>query len=117
MKFKLDENIPLSLGIVIKQLGYYVCDVYQQNLSGKSDDQIFQTCKKEGFILITQDSDFENTLNYPPKTHPGIVVFKLKNQGTSSMIQAFNYLTKKVNLERLNNSITIVKSKMIKIRD
>ena len=116
MKFKLDENIPLQLKQIIKTAGYVACDVYQQDLSGKTDVLVLEKCRKEGYILITNDSDFENIYAYPSEKHVGIIVFKLKSQGAKSVIAAFKLLLEKVNVSEIKNVITLVGNDSIKIR-
>ena len=80
MKFKLDENVPLHLKLLIQKYGYEVCDVYQQKLSGESDTTILTHCKQEKYVLITPDKDFENSYAYPPDIHCGIIVLRLTSQ-------------------------------------
>ena len=116
MKFKLDENVPLHLRRVIEEAGHQACDVYEQSLSGKPDAIIFERCRYEQYILITQDSDFENSYLYPPNTHPGIIVLRLKNQGINIVLKTFKIFLEKVNLHKIKNAITIITSDKIKIR-
>lgn len=116
MKFKIDENIPLQLRRVIIAAGHIVSDVYHQNLAGKNDTLVFETCKKEGYVLVTLDSDFDNISCYPPNTHPGIIVFKLKSQGARAVIEAFQRLIEKVGTDRIEGSITLVGQEIIKLR-
>ena len=116
MKFKLDENIPLRLKKIIKEAGHSACDVYEQNLVGKADPVVLKRCREENYVLITNDTDFENIQAYPPGTHAGVILFKLKSQGIPSVTRAITQLLAKVDLERTRGALTIVGPDLIKIR-
>ena len=67
MQFKLDENIPTSLKSVIQGVGHQASTVYEQGLSGASDQALADACKGDAMILITLDVDFANIVGYPPR--------------------------------------------------
>ncbi len=116
MKFKLDENVPLRLKAIISHAGHLVSDVYEQNLQGKDDSVLFKTCRKEGYVIITNDTDFENIQVYPPKTHSGIILFKLRSQGAKAVTRAWDIFITKVELNRVPKSTIIIGPDVIKIR-
>ena len=116
MKFFLDENITLQLKGIILEQGYEVTDVYQQKLSGADDKSIIWWCKKEKYVLITNDTDFENIYAYPPNTHPGIIIFRLKSQGAAMVTKAFQSFLEKVDLTRITGTITIIGPEWITVR-
>jgi predicted nuclease of predicted toxin-antitoxin system len=58
MKFKLDENLPAGAARVLADAGHDVSTALQEQLVGKPDSQIAETCKQEQRALITLDNDF-----------------------------------------------------------
>ncbi|MAF99213.1 MAG: hypothetical protein CMH61_01235 [Nanoarchaeota archaeon] len=116
MHFKLDENIPIPLTRLIKRKDHTVSSVFSENISGINDKELLKICKKSNFILITLDKDFVNVQAYPPSNYPGIIVLKLKSQGTLSVIDAFENFMNEVPLERAKNSLIIIEEKNIRIR-
>lgn len=116
MKFKLDENVPLRLKSLISQGGHIVSDVYEEQLQGKDDSVLFETCRREELILITNDTDFENVQAYPLGTHSGIIVLRLKSQGAKTVIKAWNNFTAKVDLNKITKAIIIIGPDLIKMR-
>ena len=76
MKFLLDENVPVQLKSLIEKAGHQASDVHQWGLNGKDDKSVIETCQKENYVLITNDTDFENIYAYPPGTHCGIIVLR-----------------------------------------
>jgi predicted nuclease of predicted toxin-antitoxin system len=58
MKIKLDENIDVRLAPIIAASGHDVDTVKGQELSGKPDETIYETCRAEGRVVVTLDLDF-----------------------------------------------------------
>jgi predicted nuclease of predicted toxin-antitoxin system len=60
--------------------GHDVETVIDEGLGGEDDPPVLQAATDEGRILLTFDLDFADIRQYPPGTHAGIVVFRLKDQ-------------------------------------
>jgi predicted nuclease of predicted toxin-antitoxin system len=83
VRLKLDENIGRRGLELVQSAGHDVMTVYEQGLSGASDERIFQVCADEQRALITLDHDFGQVLRFPPKTSHGIVILELPGKGTT----------------------------------
>ncbi len=116
MHFKLDENIPLQLGNILKTYNHSVSSVFSEKISGVKDKELLDICNKNNFVLITLDKDFTSVQAYPFQCHKGIVILRLKSQGAISVISAFENFIKTISLERTKNSFIIVEEKNIRIR-
>ncbi len=116
VKFKLDENVPLQLKSIILNAGYKASSVYEQKLSGKKDKIVLEVCTQEKYVLITNDTDFENNIAYPPQKHAGIIVFKLRKQGPHAVSEAFLRLLRTGEIENCTHTTTIIEQHHIKIR-
>jgi predicted nuclease of predicted toxin-antitoxin system len=77
---KLDENVPDSVGTILRQAGHNVALARDQQLAGVDDDRLLSVASSEGRALITLDRDFTNTLRHHPTAHAGIVVIRLHAQ-------------------------------------
>lgn len=77
---KLDENVPDSLGAILRQGGHDVAFARDQYLAGTNDDRILAVAASEGRVLISLDRDFANVLQHPPERTAGIVVLRLHDQ-------------------------------------
>ena len=116
MHFKLDENIPVKLKPFLKSLGHEASTVFDENLSGIKDMELIEICRKEKFVFIALDSDFSNIVSYPTNTHYGIIVFKIRSQGSDSVTGLFKNLINAMDIKHAQNSITIVEKDRVKIR-
>ena len=79
MKAKLDENMPQDLTDFLLALGIDVHTTAQENLNGADDGRILNAAKDEGRTLFTFDTDFADITRYPPSSHSGVVVFRLRD--------------------------------------
>jgi predicted nuclease of predicted toxin-antitoxin system len=79
-KFLIDEDMPRSAAVVLRDAGHTAEDVRDVGLRGHGDQEIFDYAQARGAILITGDKGFSNTLRFPPGTHAGIIVVRLPNE-------------------------------------
>ena len=79
-KFLIDEDMPRSVAVVLRQAGHAAEDVRDVGLRGRGDQEIFDYAQAQGAILITADKGFSNILRFPPGTHAGIVVVRVPNE-------------------------------------
>lgn len=86
LKFKLDENLPNEVAVVLLQAGHDVMTVFDQDLVGEHDDDIAKVCQREERVVVTMDLDFSNIHRYPPQLYPGIIVLRLASQELMHMM-------------------------------
>ena len=80
MKFKLDENMPGDLAVLLRTQGHDAMGVVEQGLAGEDDPPVLERAASEDRILMTFDLDFADDRHYRPGTHAGIIVFRLRDQ-------------------------------------
>lgn len=81
MRFKFDENLDVRAEAALLTAGHDVASVVGQGLGGAIDPVIAEAVLAERRILVTLDRGFADLRAYPPGTHPGIVVLRLRRQG------------------------------------
>ena len=86
MKFKVDENLPTEYAPILREAGFEADTVSDEKLSGAGDSVLSERCRAEERVLMTLDLDFANVQAYPPKSHPGIVVFRYKSQDKPTLV-------------------------------
>ncbi len=116
MRFKLDENMPAGLSAMLTNEGHDVHDVVGEGLGGEDDPPVLAAATQEGRILVTFDLDFADVREYPPGSHAGIVVFRLRDQRWHALEgPARRALTDK-SLKRLERGLAIVDEVRIRYR-
>lgn len=78
MKFKIDENLPVEFAAVLRGAGYDAVTVWDEDLTGKPDTDIFNVCKDEERALMSLDLDFCDVRLFPPAESPGLLVFRVR---------------------------------------
>lgn len=95
MNLKLDENLPVSLVADLTALGFDVHSVKDEGLNGVRDEVLWSQCCLEDRFLITQDLDFSDVNKFPPGSHPGIMIVRLKEPSRRNLreylVNLFNH--------------------------
>ena len=97
IRFLTDENIATSVVHAIRNSGFYVKDVKEENLHGTSDEEIINLANKEDLVIITHDKDFGKIIANHLVRHNGVILIRLKKQNPAN--------TKKAILNVLNSGI------------
>jgi predicted nuclease of predicted toxin-antitoxin system len=83
VKFKLDENLPVSSVAILTSVGHDVDTVTQEGLVGAPDRDVVAAATAAGRILISLDRGLGDIRAYPPGSHAGIVVLRLTDQSAA----------------------------------
>ncbi len=116
MKFKLDENMPEALVQLLTKAGHDVETAFGERLAGAKDPLILRTAHRESRVLMTFDLDFADIRVYPPGSHAGVVVFRLRDQRWRTLRQPAQRLLEETDLESLRGSLAIVDAARVRYR-
>ena len=116
MRLLIDENVPLKLAVELLRLYPNSIYVLNSHLKGKSDKYLFEYAKKNGFIIITYDTDFLDMLCYPLENSPGRIILRYKNLKISETLEKTVKALEILKNKDLNNSIVIVSNDKIRIK-
>ncbi len=86
MKIKLDENLPLSLAILLRGLGHDVHSTHEEGLTGYPDHEIWGMAQQESRFLITQDLDFSDLRLFAPGSHHGILLVRMRSPSRENLV-------------------------------
>jgi predicted nuclease of predicted toxin-antitoxin system len=84
VRVKLDENLPRSLGGRLRELGFEVDTVLEEQLGGRGDDEVWKAVQAEGLFFVTQDLDFSDVRRFAPGTHAGVLLLRVPERHQAS---------------------------------
>jgi len=62
---KLDENVPDSVGVILREGGHDVSLARDEQLAGAPDRRLLAAASAEGRVVVSLDPDFTNILQQP----------------------------------------------------
>jgi len=116
MEFKVDENLPVEVADLLRQVGYDAVTVFEQHLEGSPDSDIASVCQEEGRALITLDTDFADIRAYPPAQFPGLIVLRLHRQDKPHVLKVIERLIPLLSSEPLEHLLWIVEETRLRVR-
>ena len=87
-----------------------------QLLSGEPDSVVSAVCRVERRALVTLDTDFADLRTYPPETHAGIVVLRLRRQDRAHVVATLRRLVPLLAAEPLAGFLWIVDEERVRVR-
>lgn len=108
--------MPEALSEFLIAAGHQAETAFGEKLAGAKDPAVLQAAAREGRVLITFDLDFANIRTYPPGSHAGIVVFRLKDQRWRTLRQPVQHLLDETDLDILQGSLAIVEATRVRYR-
>jgi predicted nuclease of predicted toxin-antitoxin system len=107
MRVKLDENLGRAHARFLQQLGFEVDRVHDQGLSGEADRVIWQRVCQEGRFFITLDLDFADVRQYPPGSHPGILLLRPHSRGRQAVLELLRRVLEEHPLSELAGCLAV----------
>ena len=117
MKLKCDENLPFDAATLLREAGFDCCTVVDQNLSGTADTDLYTTVQREERVLVTLDLGFSDIRLYPPASHRGIIILRLKSQDIPGILSLIRRLIHVLEGESVEHRLWIVDSQRIRVRE
>ena len=87
MNFKLDENFGTRTQDIFRDAGHDVATVWEEELQGSADPQIYEVCRAENRCLVTLDLDFADVVRFPPEQTEGIAVIRVPQNPSLSLLE------------------------------
>jgi len=115
MKIKLDENLPLHLAAVLKNLGHDVHTIFDEGLIGRSDRGIWETAQTESRFLITQDLDFSDVRRFAPGSHCGILLVRLHSPDRENLVERVGELFRKENVGEWAGCFVVTTERKVRV--
>jgi predicted nuclease of predicted toxin-antitoxin system len=115
MQFKIDENLPDALVVLLAERGHEACTVRQQALNGRPDLDLAAACKGEGRAIVTLDLDFSDITAFPPEEYAGIIVLRVRSQSKVHVMSVFRAVLPLLETEPLDGHLWIVEESRVRV--
>lgn len=115
MKIKLDENLPLRLATLLKNLGHDVHTLHDELLLGRADAEIWEATQVESRFLITQDLDFSDLRRFAPGSHNGILLVRLRSPNRGDLIARVSELFQRENVDGWVGCFVVATERKIRV--
>lgn len=116
MKFKLDENLPVSSTAILAGAGHDVDTAGQEGLSGAPDPDVVAAATAAGRVLVSLDVGLADIRAYPPGSHAGIVLLRLTDQSAAAVSKAVADLAAFPNADSLTGAVAVLQRGLLRIR-
>lgn len=80
MRLLLDENLQTPTVNFLRDLGFDVAGVVEENLASQSDECVFRHAQQTGRTLLTYNADFVDMRELAGVHHHGIIRLRISNQ-------------------------------------
>lgn len=116
MKIKLDENLGRPHVELLKRHGYQADRLFDEDLSGIDDAELWRhICRKQRF-LITLDLGFSDVRRRPPGTHPGILLLRPRSKGRGSVLRVLRRVLAEQRLDVLEECLAVADESRTRVR-
>ena len=113
---KLDENLGEIHAEHLRGAGYAVDRVYDEGLSGATDEHVWQRACSEGRLFITLDLDFSDVRRFPPGTHPGILLLRARTRGRQAVLDVLGRVVVECTLDTLVGCLAVADEHQTRVR-
>lgn len=115
MRIKLDENLPVRLAAVLENLDHDVHTIAEENLSGKSDREVWEAAQRDRRFLITQDLDFSDVRRFAPGTHCGILLVRVHSPDRQSLIMRVSEIFQHEDVSRWEGCFLVATERKLRV--
>jgi predicted nuclease of predicted toxin-antitoxin system len=96
--------------------GHDVQTVVDEELVGRSDEDVSGAATREGRALLTFDVDFADERAYPSGSHPGVVVLRLRSQDRDATLAVLDELLTSQDIDTFGGALVVVTESTVRVR-
>ncbi len=116
IKFLLDENVPLSIGVFLRDMGFDVVHAKEVEMLGASDNHIMELARRQERTLITFDKHFADLVLYPPNTHWGVIRIRIHPPLLDDVTEALEHFLKEFDTSAVQGTLIVLENDGFRIR-
>ncbi len=117
LRFLIDEDCPKSLETLLTEHGHDAIHVWNAQLSGTKDPELFLWAQQHQRIIVSRDLGWANILTYPVGSHHGLLILRAPFDYTATQIRDMvaRFLTT-VDLTQIPGHLTIIDPNKVRIK-
>lgn len=115
IKILTDENISPKVVAFLRQVGFDIRDVKEEQWFGTADEALLNLAYQEDRFVLTHDADFGALAVHQGKPCYGILYLRLKTIHPANIIRVWSELMQK-ELEIVPRSIWVIEETRVRIR-
>ncbi len=116
MKILANENVFEPIIEYLRNKGHEVISCRSPELSGSTDDEVYQKAVSEGLAIVTMDKDFMRIHRFPPYNCGGIILIKIYRRSVEETARIFSEFFEKINEERIKGNLVIINPEGVRLR-
>ncbi len=116
MRFKVDENLPNEVALLLREAGYDAATVYDEALVGSPDPVLLDACRAEERIMISLDLGFADIRVHAGATSPGAIVIRAKVQEVEHVMKIMRDLVAILSSESPAGAVWVVDERRVRMR-
>ena len=117
MRIKLDENLPAEVADDLRRLGHVVDTVADEGLEGQADPFAADAARRARRCLFSLDKGLGDIRRYPPKAYHGIVLFRFRRVGRSTVRRGVLELFPEIERQQpLRGQLMVVSDSGVRVR-
>jgi len=101
---------------LLRGSGYDVVCLKEIARPDTPDDDVLRLAVERSMVLLTNDKDFADILRYPPATHTGIVVLRIRAVTEAEVHQVLLRLLGNHTLVSLKATLAVVSSRKYRLK-
>ena len=115
-RFLLDENVPPSVGVFLRDMGLDVVHAKEVGMLGASDEHIMERARYEERTLITFDKHFADLVLYPLHTHWGVIRIRIHPPLLDDICRALAHFLKQFDMSTIRGTLIVLENDGYRIR-
>jgi predicted nuclease of predicted toxin-antitoxin system len=116
MRIKVDEDLPRSAAVTLREHGYDAVNVLDQGMGGWKDPDLWEAVQAEQRFLVTADRGFADIRRYPPGTHAGVLFLRPDEDGIRPIVDLLERVLHHYDLVELRGTIAVVSPRGVRVR-
>lgn len=101
---------------VLREAGHNVIRLMDVASPSSDDETVISLAASHHAVLISNDKDFSDIVQYPPKNHRGIIVLRITPQSEDVVHRTLIRLLQKKTIEKIQGSLFVIRGNKVRIR-